>query len=510
MRRPSFLKSIYARTLFRVAFSILLIFIILGTVYFSLFLSARRSQETAYLRRNAEEISSIVSRGMNNTRTAIERSEFPSFISLSSRSTDALVWLVNASGEIIYSTGIPADTYAKLEEPLKDRKYFRLPTSVQNRSQIVYSQIAQDSDINELLPVDSSWMIASSPLISLTGAYAGEIILLRSLAATTYTEFIQNNLVPISFLIAFFLALVVILFLSREITKPISVLASTADRVYRGDLSARVPIASTDRLTSAEEDFMKVSAEQVEDDDLILLMRTFNMLIDKFETQEKDRMDFMSSISHDLRSPITSIRGFVEGMLDGTVPEDQFEHYLTIVQQESKRLQQLVNELFEMTTLIRKDKFLRGVFDMNELIKDVIDSHETQLHEKEINLQLDLISDTDSLVIGNDEAIHRVVVNVLVNAMRFCPQRGTIRISSKLTPNQLYKFIIEDNGIGLTEEDLEHVFDRFYKADKARNSEGSGLGLFIARNIINAHGQSIAAGNSPLGGALFTFTLERP
>ena len=218
MKRPSFLKSIYARTLFRVAFAILIIFIILATVYFALFISARRGQETTYLRRNAEEIAILVSRGMNRTRTAIERAEIPSYISLTGRSTDSLVWLINANGELIYNTGIPATTYTKLQEAIDDRQFYRLPFAAQNRSQIVYSQIARNSEIGKLLPRDNSWMIASAPLTSLTGAYAGEIILLRALSADSRIEFFQDNLVPISFLIAFFLALIVILLLSREIT----------------------------------------------------------------------------------------------------------------------------------------------------------------------------------------------------------------------------------------------------------------------------------------------------
>lgn len=510
MKRPSFLKSIYARTLFRVAFAILIIFIILATVYFALFISARRGQETTYLRRNAEEIAILVSRGMNRTRTAIERAEIPSYISLTGRSTDSLVWLINANGELIYNTGIPATTYTKLQEAIDDRQFYRLPFAAQNRSQIVYSQIARNSELGKLLPRDNSWMIASAPLTSLTGAYAGEIILLRALSADSRIEFFQDNLVPISFLIAFFLALIVILLLSREITKPISLLADTAERVYRGDLSARVPIPSSGVSDNPEDNLLSSDSEEFQDDDLILLIRTFNTLIEKFETQEKERMDFMSSISHDLRSPITSIRGFVEGMLDGTVPTDQMEHYLKIVQQESIRLQQLVNELFEMSTVLRKDNILMSIFDMNELIADVIDSHEPQLHEKNITLQVALAPDDESLVIGNDEAIQRVVVNMLGNAIRFCSLNGKIRISSRITDSKLYQFVIEDNGSGLSDKDLEHVFDRFYKADKARNSEGSGLGLFIARNIIKAHGQMIEAGNSTMGGALFSFTLATP
>ncbi len=510
MKRPSFLKSIYARTLFRVALAILIIFIILGTVYFALFIAATRSQETNYLRRNAEEISAMVSQGMNSSRTAIERSEIPSYISLTASSTDALVWLVNADGEIIYNTGIPVDTFAKLDDPLENRQFYCLPPAAQNHSQMVYSQVARQSEIGQLLPQNHSWMVASAPLGSFTGAYAGEIILLRALVTETNTEFFQNYLVPISFLIAFFLALVVILLISREITRPISLLANTADRVYKGDLSARVPIPSGSETDVNDEHLLDPVQDDIKDDDLILLIRTFNMLIAKFEEQEKDRVDFMSSISHDLRSPITSIRGFVEGMLDGTILEEEREHYLKIVQQESRRLQKLVNELFEMSTIQRKGQMTMGVFDICELVEDVLDSHETQLLEKNISVDLELSSEGRSLVIGNDEAIQRVLVNILANSIRFCPRDGKIKISSYLTQNNIYHLAIEDSGTGLSEDDIAHVFDRFYKGDKARNSDGSGLGLYIARNIINAHGQVIEAGNSKLGGARFTFTLDAP
>ncbi len=510
MKRFSFLKSIYARTLFRIALAILIIFIILGTTYFALFISATRSQEATYLRRNAEEMSSMVAKGMNSARTAIESPEIPQYISLTASLTDALVWLVNANGEIIYNTGIPVATFSKLDQPVEERQYYRLPLESQNRSQMVFSQIAQQSDLGKLLPQNHRWMVASAPLVSFSGAYAGEIILLRSLTTETHSEFLQNNLVPISFLIAFLLALIVLLILSRDITKPISILADTADRVYRGDLTARafLPAVKGEKGKGNEIDLLAL--EDAQDDDLLLLMKTFNMLIAKFEEQEKERADFMSSISHDLRSPITSIRGFVEGILDDTIPEDQIDHYLKIVQQESKRLQQLVNELFEMTTVLRKEQMKMGIFDMNELIEDVLDSHEPLIMEKNISVQLDLIPDESSLVVGNDEAIQRVLVNMLANSIRFCPQNGSIKISSRLTAGKLYQFIIEDDGIGLAEEDIDRVFDRLYKADKARNSEGSGLGLFIAKNIINAHGQSVEAGHSKMGGALFTFTLDTP
>ena len=130
--------------------------------------------------------------------------------------------------------------------------------------------------------------------------------------------------------------------------------------------------------------------------------------------------------------------------------------------------------------------------------------------KKSISVDLELSSEGRSLVIGNDEAIQRVLVNILANSIRFCPRDGKIKISSYLTQNNIYHLVIEDSGIGLSEDDIAHVFDRFYKGDKARNSDGSGLGLYIARNIINAHGQMIEAGNSKLGGARFTFTLDAP
>jgi signal transduction histidine kinase len=307
-------------------------------------------------------------------------------------------------------------------------------------------------------------------------------------------------------LVAFLLALVFIGLLSRNITRPIRLLAQTADRVYRGDLSARV------EWPGAVE--RQASNQALVTDDLMVLVETMNSMIEKLEHQERGRRDFISSVSHDLRTPLTSIRGFVEGILDGTVPEEKIGTYLEIVKQEVLRLQTLVNTLSETSLYesgsVRLDE---TVFDINTVIKEDVYGLESLLNEKNIGVQTDF-DETEQgrlLAVGDREAINRVVYNIISNAIRFSPQEGVIALTTRRAPrSHQLEIIIEDSGPGIPVSDWPYIFDRFYKVDKSRTAKGSGLGLFICRTILAAHGQRIAVGDSDLGGAKFSFTLSAP
>ncbi|MDW7659218.1 MAG: HAMP domain-containing sensor histidine kinase, partial [Bacillota bacterium] len=248
-------------------------------------------------------------------------------------------------------------------------------------------------------------------------------------------------------------------------------------------------------------------------DDLTQLVRTMNDMIEKLSNQERNRKDFISSVSHDLRTPITSIRGFVEGMLDGTIPPERHQHYMEIVKQEVLRLQTLINTMFEGSVLETERKLLQTVFDINQVIKEDIIGLESFLAAKKLDVQTDFYGDDDGrlLVIGDREAISRVVYNIVSNAIRYTPDDGIIALSTKRTgrPKEI-EVIIDDSGPGISENEYPYIFDRFYKIDKSRTSKGSGLGLYICRTILAAHGQRIHVAHSDLGGARFIFTLQTP
>jgi hypothetical protein len=214
-----------------------------------------------------------------------------------------------------------------------------------------------------------------------------------------------------------------------------------------------------------------------------------------------------------LKTPLTSINGFVSGMLDGVITPEQHEHYLKIVKSECARMVKLVGEINTVIQLENnKVQYNFGEFDINSLIKEVILSQEIQINEKKLTIQTDLATKEGNgiKVVGDREQLQRVLQNLLNNAVKFTPESGIISISTILPKGQK-RFVqvqVADSGPGIPDNELNLVFDRFYKADRSRTGRsGSGLGLFICKTILSAHGQTISAQNGSLGGACFKFTL---
>ena len=507
--------SIYTRTLLTISVSILAIYHVLAITYGTIYSVSANKQRKEELRRNVVELSYLTESRMDAAHTTFSSTDITGHISFAARSTGAFVWVVNANSEIIYHTGIPIETMAQLKrsgtiggnDPL-------LPDEARNSSNAVYCDTGDKTGLGYLLPKSSVWLVASSPIGSLGDLYTGEVILLKRHRTESLSSFLLENNVPISFSLAFLLSLTIIIWLSRNITRPISALARTANSVYAGDLSARVRIGREARTLTLEEgdpDHAEI-VSQVREDDLTRLVRTFNTLISKFEEREKQHFEFLGNVSHDLRTPVTSIGGFIEGMRDGTIPVDKFDYYLEIIKKETNRLESLINTLFDQADRMDSTSLKQTAFDINELICQVDQSFEPMLTDKRIQMELSL--DEEHLgpvrVVGDVEQLTRVMNNIVANAVRFTPRSGLILVSTTVS-ERVVSVSVEDNGPGIPREDLPHIFDRFYKADKSRHEEGSGLGLYIARALIKRHGQQIEAGNSAdLGGAKITFTVARP
>jgi len=248
------------------------------------------------------------------------------------------------------------------------------------------------------------------------------------------------------------------------------------------------------------------------EDDLTRLVRTFNMLISQFEERERQHSEFLGNVSHDLRTPVTSVGGFIEGMRDGTIPEAKFDYYLDIIKTETNRLEGLINTLFEQAGQAGQDVLNQEVFDLHGLISQVRQSFEPMLADKRIALEtvFDHRYEGPVRAIGDPGQLTRVLNNIIANAIRFTPDKGLILVRTQVGDRTI-RVSVEDNGPGIPHEELPRIFDRFYKADKSRHGQGSGLGLYIARALVQRHGQDIEAGRSEeLGGARVTFTVARP
>lgn len=223
---------------------------------------------------------------------------------------------------------------------------------------------------------------------------------------------------------------------------------------------------------------------------------------------EDDQKKFVANVSHDFRSPLTSIRGYLEAMLDGTIPTELYEKYLGIVLNETQRLTKLTNGLLQLNNLNTKGMLLEKTdFDINKVIRDTAASFEGTCSKKQIKLQLFLTGET-LLVRADMGKIQQVLYNLLDNAIKFSHENSSIKIETTEKKNKLY-ISVKDYGIGIPKDELKLVWDRFYKSDASRGKDkkGTGLGLSITKEIIHSHGENINVVSTLDAGSEFIFTL---
>jgi signal transduction histidine kinase len=218
---------------------------------------------------------------------------------------------------------------------------------------------------------------------------------------------------------------------------------------------------------------------------------------------------FISSLSHDLRTPLTTIKGYTQGMLDGTIEADKQERYLKIVLNESDRLIKMINDLLDLSKMESGALVLNKTdFDINEMILNVLDNFEQKIIGKRVKLTIDLSKDK-VLAHGDYTSIHRVIYNLLDNATKFVEEEGAISIRTELRADKLYVGI-SNSGRVLSQKELELIWDRFTKLDKSRGLEkkSSGLGLSIVKEIIKAHHEKIDVFSNEDIGVAFIFTVS--
>ena len=244
------------------------------------------------------------------------------------------------------------------------------------------------------------------------------------------------------------------------------------------------------------------------EDDIGKLAMSLNYIATEFGEIEAYEKNFIANVSHDFRSPLTSIKGYLEAMLDGTIPPDMQEKYLNIVIAETERLNKLTSSILSLSDMDRKSISLDiTTFSINQVIKQVIETFGGICRGKDIQFELEF-SDEDVKVKGDLEKIKQVMYNLVDNAIKFSPNNSSIRISVADRNGKVY-ISVKDHGIGIPKADIPKIWDRFYKTDLSRGKDkkGSGLGLSIVKDIITAHKSNIDVTSTVSGGTEFTFFL---
>jgi len=285
-------------------------------------------------------------------------------------------------------------------------------------------------------------------------------------------------------------ALIACYIISRNQAGAIQTVARAATRFGHGDLQARVPVGGK-------------NTEEVDE-----LAIAFNSMAEELATSERQRKEFVANVSHELKTPMTTISGFLDGMLDGTIPEDQHRQYMQLVSGEVRRLSRLVRSMLDISRLqsqgISEEKKRR--FDLCETIGQVLISFEQRVSRKCIHVDVQL-PDRSIWVKAEPESITQVIYNLVDNAVKFCNEQGSLRVQLQVQGEKAVVTVC-NTGKTIAPEDLPLIFDRFQKADKSRSADpdGVGLGLYIVKTILNGHGEDIYV-TSEKEKTSFTFTL---
>ena len=244
-------------------------------------------------------------------------------------------------------------------------------------------------------------------------------------------------------------------------------------------------------------------------DEVAELAEAFNQMAESLENLEKMRNSFVANVSHDLRTPMTTIAGFIDGIRDGVIPPEERDHYLEVVSVEVHRLSRLVASLLDLSRIQAGDrKFTMRPCDVCEMGRLILISFEQQIEEKRLNVEFECDEERMS-VLADHDAVYQIFYNICHNALKFSREGGTLRIRLSSAKDKKIQVSVYNDGDGIPYEDQAHVFERFYKTDKSRglDKSGVGLGLYIAKTIVAAHGEKIWVTSKPGKNCEFFFTL---
>ncbi|MCQ2401546.1 MAG: HAMP domain-containing histidine kinase [Lachnospiraceae bacterium] len=288
--------------------------------------------------------------------------------------------------------------------------------------------------------------------------------------------------------IVYAVSFLLLIALYTTVCRPLRKISRAAGEYAKGNLSYRI---KTDRSR----------------DEMEYLEETLNYMAEEQQNLDKYQRDFVANVSHDFRSPLTSIKGYLEAILDGTIPEEMHEKYIRRVISEADRLHKLTEEMLTLGNLDTKGMLSRTVFDINSAIKDVCASYENACREKNLTFEL-LFEEPNENVHADREKIQRVIYNLIDNAIKFSYPNTNITISTSVRQKKVYVSIL-DRGEGIPKKSLKKIWERFYKEDSSRGKDkkGTGLGLAIVKEIITAHGENIDVVSTEKVGTEFTFTL---
>jgi signal transduction histidine kinase len=386
---------------------------------------------------------------------------------------DASIWIVNPSGLIVLDSSSQLD----IENPITIPNFS--PTITGNS---FYT-------IGNFFGMFDEEMISAFASITSQYKVKGYVVIHSSM---TDLQNSCNSLLNISYItlvILFLLSLIILLFFTAMVYMPLRKITHATEQYAVGNFRYEFQVDSEDEMGYLAASLAYMASEVAKSED--------------------NQKQLVANISHDFRSPLTSMRGYLEAMLDGTIPPELHEKYLNIVLNETDRLTKLTNSLLTLNNLNTKGMILdKTRFDINKVIKNTAASFEGTCHQKMISIEL-ILTGERMYVIADMGKIQQVLYNLVDNAIKFSHKNSSIKIETNEKSNKLF-VSVKDSGIGIPKDSIKLIWNRFYKTDLSRGKDkkGTGLGLSIVKEIIQAHNENINVISTESVGTEFIFTLE--
>ena len=337
--------------------------------------------------------------------------------------------------------------------------------------------------------INENSLVYAKELVA-AGKTAGYVLTLASLEKEVKLVEITRSAVINSSIWVMLAAVIAIYFITERIIHPLKTMTGASKKFAKGDFSARVTVYGNDEVAE--------------------LGRAFNNMAESLDSLEKMRNSFLANISHDLRTPMTTIAGFIDGINSGAIPPEKHEYYLGVISAEVHRLSRLVSQILDVSRLESGErKFNFTDFDIAEMARIILISFEQKIDSKKLDVSFE--AEDDELYVNADkDAIYQVLYNLCHNALKFSKDGGRYQITLKRIHGRKIQVSVFDEGQSISDEDAKMIFDRFYKTDKSRglDKNGVGLGLYISKTIIDAHGEKIWVESEEGVSTTFSFTLK--
>ena len=387
---------------------------------------------------------------------------------------DAAVWFVDREGHLI--TSAEADRYPAAPYQITDFNPAEIGSSQYSVGD--YHGYFSEDVITVIAPVIQDY----SP--------KGYLLIHKDLKQTEYMESLFLRTTYITVIVIYILSFMILLAFQFFVYRPLSRVTEAARQYASGNLDYEIPVNTEDEMG--------------------YLSASLNYMSSQLRDMEDYQKKFVANVSHDFRSPLTSIKGYIEAMCDGTIPPELHEKYLKIILFETERLTDLTQDLLTLNEFDNKNHLLnREKFDIHEMIKNVAASFEGICTQKKISIEL-VFATKHLEVMADKRKIQQVLYNLLDNAIKFSDMESIIVLETTDRGDKIYTSV-KDNGIGIPRSALNKIWERFYKTDLSRGKDkkGTGLGLAIVKEAIQAHGENINVISTEGVGTEFIFSLPK-